>query len=100
MQLEETLKYSDDIKIKYALELLEVSEVDGNKNLKIRDYVSNKIESIEVSNECEFYLGSKFYRHKTTLENLITPGEPLEVGVFTLVYINDVVKYIFTGRTY
>jgi len=98
--LEETLKYNDNILIKYASELLEVSDENENRVLTIRNYVTNEIENVEISSNSEFYLGSQFYRHKTTLDNLITPGEPLEAGIFTLVYIDGVVKYIFTGRTY
>ncbi|MBF4693762.1 hypothetical protein [Fusibacter ferrireducens] len=98
--LEETLKYSEGIEIKYASELLAVSEADGHRKLELRNYNSNALESVELSDDCEFYLGSQFYRHNTTLDNLITPGEPLEAGVFTLVCVDGVVKYIFTGRTY
>lgn len=98
--LEEALKHSEGIEIKYALELLAVSEVDGQKMLSLRNYNSNALESVELSDDCEFYLGSQFYRHNTTLDNLMTPGEPLEADIFTLVCVDGVVKYIFTGRTY
>lgn len=96
--LRETLKYNGAINIIYASELMDTME--SKTKLRIREYNTEEEIVINISEECEFFLGGEYYIHKTTLNDLLIPGEPLETDIFTLIIIEDEIRYVFSGRSY
>ncbi len=95
-----TLKNIEGIEVIYVNESIDKKESDNNSILLFTELNTNKNVELVIAKDCQYFIGGEYYFHQGTLDDLITPGEPLEAGMLTLIIIDNKVQYIFTGKVY